>query len=124
MAETFRQDPGSGQCSQVGDSKLRKKRKDRGESGGGLAQKCDAHVVHVAPLVMLSDGLRDVGRQLIFREYAEHLRLSEIWIRERGFDDQRLTVCQECAGDTRGRASSQRDFLAERKLRRFCDDLT
>src|SRR5258707_14241620 len=100
MAEIFWQDAGGRQRSQVGNGELWKKREHGGESGRRLAKECDAHVVHVAPLLMLGNGLRDDRRQLIFREHTEHLRLGKIWIRKRVIDDHRLAIVTECSGTT------------------------
>jgi len=67
----------------------RKRERNGGESGGRLTQKRDADVVHVAPFRMPGNGpARQLAPTFSLASARSTWRLGEIWIGERGFDDQ------------------------------------
>jgi len=122
-ANVFGDDAGRAEFAKVRDGEFRKNGKNGGERGGGLANEGEAHVVSLRPLFVLGDGFDDAGRELGTRERLEDVGFAEICVVEDDGEDWRVAFGEESAGDTAGAAASERDFLAERKLREAGDEL-
>src|SRR5579863_3814903 len=101
MTEIFRENAGGDQFAQIGNRQFRQKREDSGQGSGRLAKQRDAHVVVVAPLGVLGDGLHHSWREFTACKHAENLRFGEIGIGEGSLDDRRLAVSEQSARDAR-----------------------